>query len=104
MNSHLVQGVEKMAAGFLPKAVPLDKENPAAFFSRHLMEIAKQIKQRESLGSCRYELQFDSEIVEEWPKILEASIKKMGYSVTLTINQWNLAVFIIKWQILESTS
>lgn len=101
MNSDLIVEIEKTAQGCLPKAVPLDMENPAAFFSKHLNQIARLIKERENLGNCRYELQFEAEVVKEWPQFLETALKMMGYTVMLSVNQWNLAVYLIRWQAIE---
>lgn len=101
MNASLLLEVEKEAEACLQRAVPLDKENPALFFAKHLKQIARLIKERENLGSCRYELQFEPEVVDEWPQVIESTLKKMGYTVILSVNQWNLAVFLIRWQAIE---
>lgn len=101
MNASLLLEVEREAEACLPKAIPLDTYNPVIFFSKHLHQIARLIKERENLGNCRYELQFEAEVVNEWPQVIEATLKKMGYSVILSVNQWNLAVFHIRWQAIE---
>lgn len=98
MNADLLSQAEEIADLYLPKAVPLDKDNPAAFFGKHLKLIASLIKMRENLGSAMYEVQFEEDWDIEWASILEASLVKMGYYVTLSINQYKLATFIIRWQ------
>lgn len=101
MKTADLQEVDKLAAAILPRALPLDQDNPAAFFAKHLKRIGQLVWERENLGNARYEVQFESEVREEWPKVLESLLNGAGYSVSCNVNQYGLATYIIRWQAIE---
>lgn len=101
MNTELVKVIESVAESCLPKACALDKENPALFFSKHLHKIGEMVRERENLGNARYEIQFDRDVLDDWTRVLENTLVKMGYSVSCNVNPYGLAVFILRWQAID---